>query len=418
LPPPKVLLPGFFGPKFWVLIGAQRSYETRALEMAFSSVMMRLKTPRFYNFAQAIGWRVRKFLGNTDLLPNYVTGCPSCFHDQGLKLLASKTSIEMKGACPNCGSNGNKKLRMSELQYILHTFFIWGTYQKPTYGAYPAIQANEHQTTSVKFSDWLEPDVRLFEKWFGIGFFHYGPRFWMFGQVTPLEHLQDINMRSDVIARILVGYPVVDLPIDTIIYRIRKHPSDPGEPSEYDSPPIEMAGKGRLDSVGFPVMYASSDLQICIHECRIAAEDEIYVASLTPKRALRLLDLTNILTEEGVTEFESLDLAVHMLFLAGAHSYEITRAIAKRAHLAGFDGLIYPSFFSLLRTGTMPLMTTYGISHRRIEMMHDSERSKMVPNVAIFGRPIADGVLAARSLNRLMINSVEYHVHFGPVKFD
>ncbi len=328
------------------------------------------------------------------------------------------TSIEMEGACPNCGSASSKKLRMSELQYVLHTFFIWGTYQRPTYGAYPAIQANEHQTTNVKFSDWLEPDVRLFEKWFRIGFFHYGPRFWMFGHITPLEHLQDINKRSEIIDRILAEYPVVELPTDAILYRIRKQPSDPSEPSEYDSPPLSMAGKGRLDSFDFPVMYASSDLQICIHECRVAAEDEIYVASLTPTRALRLLDLTEVLTEEAVTEFESLDLAVHMLFLAGSHSYEITRAIAKRAQLAGFDGLIYPSFFSLLRTGAMPLMTTYGISHRRIGMMRDSEKNKIVQNVAIFWHPIADGVLEARSLNRLMINSVEYHVHFGPVEFN
>ncbi len=101
-------------------------------------------------------------------------------------------------------------------------------------------------------------------------------------------------------------------------------------------------------------MYASPDLDVCIHECRVRAEDDIYVATLSAKSELRLLDLTEILLEEEVTEFESLDIAVHMLFLANEHAYPIAREIAKVVHKAGFDGIIYPSYFSLLRTGAMP----------------------------------------------------------------
>ncbi len=374
--------------------------------------------PRFYNFLQTATNLTRKVRGKTDLSPNYVSGCPSCFQDEGLRLLAVKTSIEMGGLCPNCGSAGGWKLRLSELQYILHTFFVWGTYQRPEYGAFPALQANEHQTTNVKFSDWLEPDVRLFEKWFKIGFFHYGPRAWMYGQITPLENLQDSKKSTAVIERIISEYSVVQLKKDAVLYRIRKQPKHPNSSAEYDSPPMGLSGNGRLDSSDLSVMYASSDLQVCIHECRVTAEDEIYIATLTPARELRLLDLTEILAEDGVNEFESMDLAIHMLFLAGAHSYNITRAIAKRAHTAGFDGLIYPSYFSLQRTGTMPLMTTYGISHRRIGSMRLTEKQKVVPNVAIFGHPIAGGILSIKSLNRLMINAVEYHAHFGPVEFN
>jgi hypothetical protein len=164
-------------------------------------------------------------------------------------------------------------------------------------------------------------------------------------------------------------------------------------------------------------LYASADLQICIHECRTTAEDDIYVATLSPTRVLRLLDLTAVLVEEGVTEFESLDIAVHMLFLAGPHSYEISRDIAKRAHGEGFDGLIFPSYFSSLRTSAMPFQTTFGISHRRFPSRRGVERAKIGSNLALFGRPIHDGMLAVRCLNRLMINAVEYHVHFGPVSF-
>jgi len=35
-----------------------------------------------------------------------------------------------------------------------------------------------------------------------------------------------------------------------------------------------------------------------------------------------------LLTHEGATEFESLDMAVHMLFLAGTHCYPTIRRIA------------------------------------------------------------------------------------------
>jgi hypothetical protein len=71
---------------------------------------------------------------------------------------------------------------------------------------------------------------------------------------------------------------------------------------------------------------------------------------MRPTRDLKLLDLSGVLKED-VTEFESLDMAIHMLFLAGGHSYSISRAIAADAHHRGYDGIIYPSYFSLVRLG-------------------------------------------------------------------
>ena len=162
-------------------------------------------------------------------------------------------------------------------------------------------------------------------------------------------------------------------------------------------------------------MYASQDLQICIHECRVTAEDDLYLATLVSARDLRLLDLTDVLQEEGVTEFESLDMAVHMLFLAGLHSYDICREIARAAHAAGYDGIVYPSYFSLLRTGGMPFETSYGISHRRLSRLADREKAKIIPNFALFGRPIAQGTAIVRCINKLILNRVEYVIQFGPV---
>ena len=49
------------------------------------------------------------------------------------------------------------------------------------------------------------------------------------------------------------------------------------------------------------------------------------MATLRPVRDLEPLDVAALLDEtQKVDEFESLDLAVNMLFLAGEHSYPIT----------------------------------------------------------------------------------------------
>jgi hypothetical protein len=175
-------------------------------------------------------------------------------------------------------------------------------------------------------------------------------------------------------------------------------------------------------------MYGSQDLQVCLHECRVAIEDNVFFATLVPTRHLRLLDLTELLHEEHTpsrrsnrsiltrtTEFESLDMAVHMLFLAGEHSYDIAREIALAAQMAGYDGLVYPSYFSLLRTGGMPFETTYGISHRRVPQLRDREKSKIILNLALFGRPIKQGHVSVRCINKVILNRVEYDVYFGPV---
>jgi len=151
-----------------------------------------------------------------------------------------------------------------------------------------------------------------------------------------------------------------------------------------------------------------------VHECRIAAEDEMYIATLVPQRRLKLLDLAEPLWED-VTEFESLDMAMHMLFLAGSHSYEICRELAKAAQSAGFDGLVYPSYFTLLRTGGIPFETAYGLSARKFPHMREHLRKSTISNLALFGRPIADGSVRVQSTNRLVLKKVEYNLNFGPV---
>ena len=356
-----------------------------------------------------------------------IVACSSCFWDQGLYIDAEQLGQEKerKNPCPNCKKTNHKKLTKVHLHRLAYRFFVWGSLHKHTYGAAPRIQFNQKNNTSIHTSmnvpSWLTDDIKLFEQILGIGFFDYGPRFWMIGEgIVPLDELQDKQKRNNIIKRILYEYPEKTLEYPIVLYRIRKSPCNPSDQSQFDSPPDPRLGKGRFDSKNFPVLYVSPDLQVCIHELRVTVEDDLWVASLyvRPNLELRLLDLSVVLKEEGsagISEFESLDIAMHLLFLAGEHSYEITRTIALATQAAGYDGIIYPSYFSLLRTGTIPVETVYGMSNRMIEQLRAQEQQKSIPNLAIFGRPLRNEKLKVHSINKLIINRVEYGFHFGPV---
>jgi hypothetical protein len=345
--------------------------------------------------------------------------CSNCFEDEGLRIDANKIGIELSEECPSCKSSDGKKLTQKLIKGLAWRFFVSGTTIRCEYGAAPVIQCNEHHygKSDIRPSPWLEADIKLIESAAKIGFFHYGPRLWMVGEVEPLKDLQNEKSRGGIIERVLQKYPERSISSGTKFYRLRVNPDNAADPMQYDSPPLEFSGNGRLDSSEFSVMYGSQDIDVCIHECRASTDDEIFVATFKTERELRLLDLTQILEEDN-TEFESLDMAIHMLFLAKSHSYEISRALAKAAKLAGYDGVIYPSFFSLIRTGGHPFETSYGLSLRRFH----PEREKYadaytIRNFALFGYPLKTKLVKTESINRLIITQVGYQGHFGPVEY-
>lgn len=345
--------------------------------------------------------------------------CSECFADEGLRIDAAKHGLEQQDACPSCKSKEGRKLTKKHIEDLAWQFFVSGTTVRCEYGAAPVIQCNKYhyRKSDISPSTWLENDIKLIEEAGKIGFFRYGPRLWMVGEVEPLKDLQDPAMRPQVVDRILAEYPARALAKDTKFYRLRIEPNRPADPMEYDSPPAEYSGNGRLCSPGLPVMYGSQDIDICIHECRVAAEDDIYVATLRTQQDLRLLDLTHVLEEE-CTEFESLDMAIHMLFLAKSHSYEISRAIASAARDAGYDGVIYPSFFSLARTGGHPFETAYGLSIRRFHPEKNKYAEAFtIQNLALFGRPLEKDVVRVECINRLVLTQIGYRGHFGPVAY-
>lgn len=367
---------------------------------------------------------VRQFEGShiQELIPADDSGtpvlCSNCFQDEGLRLSSASIGQKDMSKCPNCGYKLGMKLSRTSVAQLAQQFFVWGTIQRLKYGASPVVQFNKHQPTSIDLSLWLEPDLRLFEKTLQVGFFHYGPRLWMVGEVEPLKALQEPKTRAEIILRILNKYPGRILDTDECFYRVRKAPASPEDIHQYDPPPQEKLGEGRFDTAEFPILYGSQDVEVCLHECRVAAEDDLFIATLAPLRRPRLLNLAEPLWEEHVDEFESLDMAVHMLFLAGSHSYEISREIAVAAQKGGFDGLVYPSYFTLLRTGATPFETTFGISHRRFPELLQHTRKTTISNLALFGRPIADSSVSVRCINKVILNRVEYKLRFGPLLVD
>lgn len=339
--------------------------------------------------------------------------CSRCFKNRGLILDAMQYGRVEVGACPNCGRQDGIKLGRAPLAYLAERFFVDGSFHKCEFGGAPAIQLNEHQKTSIEVDAVLKDDIGVFERVLGVGFFDYGPRLWMIGEVEPLKALLDEGKRAAVIERILAEYPARTVGMGETFYRVRKSPGSVTNPLEYDTPPPNVPQDGRLSSGELPVMYASPLIDLCVHECRYTIEDDLFVASLNPRRELRLLDLTVVLDEE-VTEFDSLDMAVHMLFLGGREAYGTARAIARAARDNGFDGLVYPSYFSSHYHGERPFQTVYGITRRRFGGAKAHEQSLSVPNLALFGYPIAEGMVEVDSINRLVINRVAYEFHHGP----
>lgn len=340
--------------------------------------------------------------------------CSNCFTDQGLRLDAEKIGHQNNMECKNCKSTNGAKLSENLIGNLAYRFFVRGTFIKGNYGAAPVVQFNAFQETCIEVDGHLKNDIQLIERAIKVGFFYYGPRLWMIGEIEPLIELQSKDSRQKIASDILNKYPVRPLEPGSIFYRIRKNPVDANNANEYDSAP--NPGSGRLDFEDLPVLYASGDIEVCLHECRVTVEDELFMASLEPCKSLKMLDLTELLEEEG-SEFESLDLAVHMLFHAGQHSYEISRDISNYVRRAGYDGIIYPSYFSTIRIGNTPFDTFHGISIRKLPTYQTMVKNLVVPNIAIFGKPIEEGKVKVNCINRVVLNKVTYDFQYGPVKY-
>lgn len=337
---------------------------------------------------------IRTFLGS---LSEWLVGpvlCSKCFSDPGLQMAASKIGRNEHRRCRHCGAFDGSKLYRTAVEALMVEFFWHGSFFRADFGGAHRLVSNPYRYGSreVDFPSWLRSDAHLLEDELKVGLFHYGPPLWRIGEIEQLVNLRNPKTRSAAISSLFHQFPEKILVAGTPFFRVRKNlaPEQEQDFSQYDAPPQGYGGSGRLDSKGLTVLYGSEDLEICIHECRVIIPDECFVASLETTRDLRLLDLTAPPISDGATPFESLDISMRFLFSAGDHSYSITQAIARRARRAGYNGIVYPSYFSLVKL-------------------------KSIPNIALFGRPIKSGAVRVKAINRAMLSSATYEVRMGPI---
>jgi RES domain len=144
------------------------------------------------------------------------------------------------------------------------------------------------------------------------------------------------------------------------------------------------------------VLYASPSLTVCIHECRITLADDVFVATLRPKRDLNFIDLSGNYDEpDDADPFDSVEWFLNGLMSSSRpdiHRY--CRRIASTLWEAtSCDGLAYNSYF------------------RNVAGANLSPRI----NYAIFGRPIADGKVQVKSINTVRFESIAYDFRLGPI---
>lgn len=315
--------------------------------------------------------------------------CSECFNDEGLKLTCEKFGIINNEICPNCNKNNGHKITRELLSEISWEYFVNGSYYQSEFGGSSLLRFNEYQKTNVDFGKYLKDDIQLIENILGIGFFYYAPRLFKLGLIEQLEKLQNSDFEEEILEEIIEKFPTIILNENNHFYRLRKNVSDPNDENQFDSPPLEYSGNGRLDSNGLNILYGSENIEICIHECRVSIIDELYLAKLIPTIDLKILDLSAEIEEDG-TEFESLALSIHYIFRAEEHSYEICKKIARFTFSKGYDGIIFPSYFSKIK-------------------------SENIPNIALFNSPINEGKIKVSSIDRIKIDKVDYIYSFGPL---
>ncbi|MCG7553980.1 RES family NAD+ phosphorylase [Pseudoalteromonas sp. Of11M-6] len=278
--------------------------------------------------------------------------CSDCFNNPGLKRYVEELFVADLAGCPHCDSTEGHCLSGAMVIELADKCFLHGEIAKAAYYNDKNIERNKQQKLSSSLGKTLKQDILCIE--------------------NAINDAYLENTDSQILLRALESYPVRVLTPSDQFYRIRVSPEQPQNSTEYDSPPDELLGSGRLDSDNMPVMYASQNLQICIHECRAAANDSLFVATLRPTSHLKLLDLTCIAAEP-------LQKALHMVFMFSRFSYPLTRRIAVLAKQAGFDGIIYPATSTILA---------------KIDpKAKQQNNSKVVENIAMFGRPILDSLV-------------------------
>lgn len=322
--------------------------------------------------------------------------CIDCFSNFGFKQTLKLYCKTHHGICLQCGATEELKVDRDGLIEAMSDFYVGGSYVIESWA--PVYQVNESCPYLAKFDPTVALDAELACKITGLVIFDYGPPLWRLG-IT--EHYYSFEMggewRRKAAEEIIQASKCTIIERGTRLFRVRRNPRVDETivtAAAFDPPPQEIKRDfGRWDDFGHPVLYASDDVELCLHECRVTISDEIVVGTLSLVRDLRLLDLSKEIASSGSTPYEDPNVFIDMMCCSRGQWLEWCREISRVAYAKGYDGIRYPSYYAQAKKNAKSL------------------------NLAIFGSPLQEGLLKLESVNRLRINNASYQYQFGPVLY-
>lgn len=321
--------------------------------------------------------------------------CSQCFSNLGFRKVLEGQGPSTGARCPRCNSTSGTFLDIDRLVDSARQFFVYGSVLAETLA--PVYNIGEVDFGLATLDPTIASDAILLKDVTGLTVYDNAPPLWRLGYTTHYHQFKQGSITSAADALVKTGEEcIVDTSMD--LYRVRLNmPTGPTllDPETFDPPPDEMVRiPGRWNADTTPVLYVSDDVELCVHECRATLSDEIVLASMRPTRPLRVLDVSAGFGSPSDDRFE--DGQMFADFMSRSRSGEwldICRAVGASAKKAGYDGVKYTSYYSFAM---------------------DEESGT---NLALFGRPIAEGKLALHSVNRLRMEAVKYRVIFGPALY-
>lgn len=321
------------------------------------------------------------------MLEEYII-CSDCFRRHGLKLMAERFGVKDGEPCPHCGSRNGAKLALEKVKELAFDYIVNGSYFRTTFGGSPVYMLSDMGHDDKLFDH--DPDLLLLLDKCDLSAFFYAPATWRVGITTWIEELQSNSRstRKKAVERLIGECDITVCESGTVFYRLLSRLyGDCSDPLSYDSPHWKYQKKGRFGLRGSSVLYLSSSIESAIHECRVTVEDELFLASVSIKQPLRIVDLTKTLNDAG-DPWEDLSDSLSFICSTGKDAYSITRAIARAAFEKGYDGIYYWSFFNQV----------------------SPEKGK---NLVLFGSPVKDEKVDIVSIDRLILDQIKYSFSLG-----
>jgi RES domain len=319
--------------------------------------------------------------------------CVECFTNTGFRCVVATLGCEPE-VCPRC-QNLAIAIGVEALAKAVQQFFVQGSLVVGTMA--PIYEVNTKNPDPACFDPTLQLDASLASMLTGQTVFYNAPPLWRVGE-TNLKYECDKGgtARTSALENLVSRVPRLVIPSGTSLFRIRSNPEldvTIVRPEAFDPPPASVERvRGRWDDGSSPVLYASDDIELCLHECRVAVGDDIVVATLRFERDIKLLDLTADIACADPSPFEDLNIFAEFLSISRDENWlSYARSVAAEAQRCGLGGIRYKSYFAQAKQKTS---------------------SK---NVALFGRPLAAGLLSLQSINNVRLADAQYKFALGPV---